>query len=155
MKRFVIKPGCSYLVKEKEFGKCFKQFKKLIARGVKGLCITKQKPAELKKKYGLDIKIYQLSAKKGICNINPKNATELMNRIENFASSMKRGVILFEGIDKVIENNDFINTLNLLEDINDAVMTSDSSLILALDDSKLSKKELAFLERNLEPIALR
>lgn len=155
MKKFVIKPGCSYLVKEKEFGKCFQLFKKLISRDFKVLCVTKQKPAELKKKYGLDINFFQLSARKGICNINPKNATELTNRIENFATSMKRGVILFEGIDKVIENNNFRDTLNLLEDINDTVMTSESSLILALDDSKLSKKELAFLERNLEPIALR
>ncbi|MEW5759833.1 MAG: DUF835 domain-containing protein [Candidatus Thermoplasmatota archaeon] len=152
MKKSAIRPGYSYLLKEKKFDKSIKLFKKLVSEGNEGLCITKYKPARLSKNYGLNTRMFQLTDKKGASNINPKDTAKLMRRIEYFVTPIKRGVILFEGIDKVIENNNFISALNLLEDINDTIMESNSSLILALNKSKFNRKELAFLERNLESV---
>ncbi|MDI6917691.1 MAG: DUF835 domain-containing protein [Thermoplasmatales archaeon] len=151
MKRPDIRLGCSYLLKEKEPKDGIRYFKKLLKIGFKGLCITKIKPEEVRKSYDLKkTKIFHLNDRKGIGNLSPKKPARIINKIEEFTSSMKKGVILFEGLDKLIEENNFLNTISLLEDINDTITTSESSLILSLDDSKFSKKELAFLERNLE-----
>lgn len=137
-----IRPGWSYILKEKLENR-LPLFKKLFSSGFKGLCITKHNPKDLRKKYDLDIIFFQLS---------PKSLVEIVDRIEKFVESTKKGIVLFEGIDKIIEENNFLDTLNLLEDINDRVMPSSSSLVVALDTSKLNRKEIAFLERNLEII---
>ncbi|MBU3902600.1 MAG: DUF835 domain-containing protein [Candidatus Thermoplasmatota archaeon] len=151
MSKLGIRPGCSYLLKEEEPKRGIRYFKKLLNLGFKGLCITKIRPEEVRKSYDLKkTKIFQLNDKKGIGNLSPKSPVCIINKIEEFTSSTRKGAILFEGLDKLIEENNFLNTMSLLEDINDTIMTSESSLILSLDDSKFSKKELAFLERNLE-----
>ncbi|MDI6855270.1 MAG: DUF835 domain-containing protein [Candidatus Thermoplasmatota archaeon] len=141
-----VKPGCSYILKEKSLRKYTQPFKKLFSKGFRALCITNRKPEELKKKYELSIEVFRLNDK------NSKKPAEIIDRIEKFSQSTKKGIVLFEGIDKIIKNNDFLNTLTVLESINDTIMSSNSSLILAVDTSKFNKKELAFLERNLEPI---
>ncbi|MEW6069065.1 MAG: DUF835 domain-containing protein [Candidatus Thermoplasmatota archaeon] len=150
MRSSPIEPGCSYILKEKSLRRCIKQFKELLSKGFKGLCITKHKPEKLKKEYKLGIEIFQLNNKSGKYFLSPKNPAEIVDKIEKFTQSTERGIVLFEGLDKLIKTNNFLDTLTMLEDINDRIMSSDSGLILAVDTSKFNKKELAFLERNLE-----
>jgi two-component system cell cycle response regulator len=70
--------------------------------------------------------------------------------ISEFIRKTKESVILIEGIEYLIIQNDFLSVLKILNGIGDLVVLSDSRLILTLNPYTLTEKEKALLERGFE-----
>lgn len=75
-----------------------------------------------------------------------------MSILEKFIKNTKNGVALLEGLECLIINNSFPIILKVVEDINESIMESNCRLLLPIYPETLDEKELALLERNLEPI---
>ncbi len=144
-------PGFGYLVKEKkpEFG--FKIFSDMVRHGSNGLLISRQYPKNLQIRPGKGkIRMYWLTSLEGEGNIQPTNLGILSDIIIRFMENNEDTVVIMDGLELLITQNDFSNALRMMNHIIEVVMQQDTRFIITLDERTLEKKELALLERNME-----
>ena len=146
-----VRPGGSYLIKEEKPVKCFKIFNKLITGGIKGLCITRTHPNMVRTEYqvnGTSIRWLSSGAQDDNA-LQPTQLPELTNVISQHILGNPGSVIVLEGIEYLIDHNDFKEVLRTIHSINDEIMRSNSILIIPLDPYALEQRELHLLSRNL------
>ncbi|UCE38211.1 MAG: DUF835 domain-containing protein [Thermoplasmata archaeon] len=148
-----LKPGYGYLVKEKKPELGFKIFGDMVRHGSNGLCLSRQHPKNLPFKQGKGtLKTYWLTSFEGEGNLQPTNLGILSDIIIRFMEEGSDTVILIDGVELLITQNDFPNVLRMINHIIEVVMQKDTRFIITLDERTLEKKEMALLERNMEII---
>ncbi len=152
-KVYELRRGFSYLVKETKPNKSFEIFVDQVTHNIQGLCVTRQHPTIIRKEWGLEkTPIIWLSNQLGKVYVNPSNIGILSDTIIRFVEKSNDGVILIDGIEFLIVNNDFDKVLRMVHHVTEAVMENRSRLIVSVDPRILETRELALLERNMEII---
>lgn len=152
-KVYELRRGFSYLVKETKPTKSFEIFVDQVTHNIQGLCVTRQHPTIIRKEWGLEkTPIIWLSNQLGKVYVNPSNIGILSDTIIRFVEKSGDGVILIDGIEFLIVNNDFDKVLRMVHHVTEAVMENRSRLIVSVDPRTLDTRELALLERNMEII---
>ena len=72
--------------------------------------------------------------------------------ITKFVHDNQNGVVLLDGIEYLVSNNDFNKVLRMVDQVNDHILQSTSRLILPVDPRAFDQKELALLERSMEKV---
>ncbi|MEE9151256.1 MAG: DUF835 domain-containing protein [Thermoplasmata archaeon] len=148
-----LKPGFSYLVKEKKPELGFEVFREMVRHGIEGLCLSRTHPKYLQKKLGRgDIELFWLTSVAGKNNIDPTNIGILSDIIIQFIEKHDDTVIILDGLEFVVTHNDFSNALRMVNHISEQVMQHNARLIVTLDERTLDKKEVALLERSMEVV---
>src|SRR5213593_1907415 len=147
-----LEKGVCYLVKEKKPELSFRLFEMLLAQKNPGLCITRQYPDRVRRERGLtDVRIIWLSHTPGEDYHNPTAIGTLAKTISQFIEDAKgEAVILLDGLEYLIVNNGFLQTLMFVEHVNEFVMQRKAVVVIPASADALEEKELALLERNLE-----
>ncbi len=145
--------GC-HLVKEKKPDFSFHAFLSLLKTGLQGLCVTRQYPDRVRRENDLkDVRVIWLSHTPGEDYHNPTALGVLTKAICKFIEdSGGEAVILFDGLEYLMVNNGFLQTLMFVEQINEFVMQRRAIVIFPVSPEALEEKELALLERNLEVV---
>lgn len=141
--------GYSYLyfVKEEEPVKSYQLFLGFLAEGVNGLCISKMHPEQLHSSYGINSKnVIQLCNSDGENNVDPKDLSSLLTRINNFIRENGNSVILLDGLDYLITQNGLKKVIEILSFLNDRI-EKDSMFILPIHPKALRKTDLDLLEQ--------
>lgn len=148
-----IKVGYTYIVREQKPNKAYEHFWNMMERGCRGLLITRQHPDHVEKKYGPnELKVLWLSTTLGKTYVDPHNLGSLTNIINRFVENGSKTVIMLDGIEYLLVNNDFQRLLKFIEYLNELVMDKKSMLLISIDPRALDEKELALLERNAQVI---
>lgn len=149
-----LEKGTCYLVKEKKPDLSYKLFENLLQHRTPGLCITRQYPDRVRRERVLaDVRIIWLSHTPGEDFHNPTAIGTLAKVIQKFIEDNGgEGAILLDGIEYMIINNGFLQTLMFVEHVNEFVMQKKAVLLLPISPDTLEEKELALLERNIEVI---
>ena len=145
--------GVTYLIKEKKPDFSFKVFTDMLRHGVRGLCISRQHPKNLKKRLGWkDVEIYWLTSLEGDKNVNPTDLGILSEIILKFLNEqvLNESVIILDGLELLFTHNDPPKVLRTVNRLTEQVMHENGRLILTIDERTLDKKELALLERNMD-----
>ena len=144
-----LEEGRAYLVKERKPEKGLSYFHQAIDAGWRPMYITRQHPNHVLRRRGEhDIRVVWLSTTLGKDYIDPHNLNSLSNLVGNFVSDSPRAVILLDGIEYLMINNDFARILHFLEYVNEQIALHRASVILSVDDRAFEPKELALIERN-------
>jgi len=144
-----LEEGRAYLVKEKKPEKALAVFHQSVDSGWRPLYITRQHPNHVVRRRGdTDIRVVWLSTTLGKDYIDPHNLNSLSNLIGNFLNDGPRAVILLDGIEYLMINNDFARILHFLEYVNEQIALRRAALILSVDERAFEAKELAYIERN-------
>jgi hypothetical protein len=158
-RKYNLLPGKCYIVEESPPDLSFDAFVNILSTPdescakVVGLAISRQHPDMIKQKYGLEkTPIIWLTTRAGQDVIAPTNLGILTHTIIKFVEENPCGVILLDGIEYLITNNDFNKTLRVINQVNDHVAQSKSRIIIPVDPRAFDSKELALLERNSEKI---
>lgn len=145
-----LEEGRSYLVKERKPERALAHFRRAIDQGFRPMYITRQHPNHIERtSAGKEIRVVWLSTTLGKDYVDPHNLNVLSNLIANFVSDGSRGVILLDGIEYLMMNNDFTRILHFLEYANEQVAVRRAILLLSLDERAFDPKELALIERNM------
>jgi two-component system cell cycle response regulator len=108
----------------------------------------------VREKYGLEnTVIYWLATRTGEGVISPTNLGILTHTMIKFVEDNENGVILLDGLEYLVSNNDFNKVLRVIDQLNDHISQSSSRLILPVDPRVFEPRELALLERNMEKIS--
>jgi CheY-like chemotaxis protein len=152
-KLYDLHKGFAYLVRETKPKKSFEVFVDQVTHNIQGLCVTRQHPSTIRKEWGIDkTPIIWLSNQLGKVYINPTNIGILSDTIIRFVEKSGDSVVLIDGVEFLIVNNDFEKVLRMIHHVTEAVMENKSRLIVSVDPRTLSVRELALLERNMEII---
>jgi hypothetical protein len=147
--RFPIERGFVYLVKEKRPGIAFAMFKEAVDHNANGMVITREHPNRLKQTHEFEAsRILWLTRRVGEDHIDPTELTRLSMTISKFIEGTPKSVVLVEGLEYLITQNDFETVLRFVNHLHDFVLAHDCAVIIVLDPRVLSTRELALLERS-------
>lgn len=140
----------TYLIKEEKPEKAYEFFEKEIKKGSKGFCVTRNYPVKIKAKYDIgDTPMIWLSNVGKESSLRPKDLEKLSYSLEQFLSS-SGGIILLDGLEYLITNNNFLTVLRFVQSLRDQVAINHSILLMALNPSTLDPHELNLLEKEVD-----
>jgi hypothetical protein len=143
-----------YLIKN-DLDKAFKVFIDKILSGSDGLCITREHPAKVRRRYGLEsTPIVWLTAERTEGHQTVDSLIDLSILIGNFLQRVKRGVVLLDGFEYLITNHGFNSFIKFLQFIRDRFERSNSTLIAPLLEDALDVREARLIEREMKPYAM-
>lgn len=147
--RFPIEKGVIYLVKEKRPSIGFAMFGETVANGAQGMLVAREHPDRLKRMHDFEAsKILWLTRRVGVDHIDPTELSLLSLEITKFVEKAGKSVVLIEGLEYVITQNNFESVLRFVNHLHDFVLAHDCAVIVILDPRVLSTRELALLERS-------
>lgn len=156
-RKYNLKVGRAYVVEESSPDMSFDAFVNIVSTtgsdGKKpvGLAISRQHPDLIRQKYGLEATpVYWLATRTGEGVLSPTNLGILTHTLIKFVEENPGGVILLDGIEYLVSNNDFTKVLKVIDQVNDQISQSKSLMIVPVDPRAFSQKEVALLERNME-----
>jgi isoleucyl-tRNA synthetase len=141
----------SYLVEEDKPETSYVLFLNAMKKGMKGYCITRNYPAKIRSKFDLkDTPVIWLSNVGRENTIRPKDLEKLSLSLEQFLSQAGGGIVLLDGLEYLITNNNFITVLRLIQSLRDQVAINQSILLMAVNRSTLESHQLNLLEREVD-----
>jgi isoleucyl-tRNA synthetase len=141
----------SYLVEEDRPETSYSLFLTAMKKGMKGYCITRNYPAKIRSKFDLkDTPVVWLSNVGRENTIRPKDLEKLSLTLEQFLSQPDGGIVLLDGLEYLITNNNFITVLRLIQSLRDQVAINQSILLMAVNRSTLESHQLNLLEREVD-----
>jgi two-component system cell cycle response regulator len=151
-----LESGYIYLSGSENPGQSYNAFSELVKSGKPGLCITRMNPDKIRSMYGTAKTPIVWLTKNKIAGQQSIDSTELFRihpTIADFVNKVEDGVVLMDGLEYLILDNDFLSVVKLLEQTNDTIMASSSRMVLQLDPDILEKKEFHLLKRWMRPVA--
>jgi hypothetical protein len=144
--------GVSYMVKEKGSDRGFSLFRKLVeTKGSHGLIVTRTYPEKIQKSEILeDTPIWWLSAEESPQSIDPVSLAKLTHVIREFIMNNECAVVFLDGLEYLIMHNGFETTLRFLQALNDLVILNRATLVIPVNPSSLSVREMSLLEKEVE-----
>lgn len=144
-----IKPGNFYLLPERKAEKIFAVYKLIVEAGKKVTCVSRIHPDHLNEDFGIPHEdSLWLSNTVGERNVNPLNVGILTDRLIRYFEESEDRVVLFEGLEYLVMQNDFGKVLRLVNYLYESVAVTKNIIIVSLDPRAFSAKELAFLEKS-------
>ncbi|MCK5292067.1 MAG: DUF835 domain-containing protein [Thermoplasmata archaeon] len=141
-----------YLVEEGRPDISYRLLVRALTDGRPGLCVTRVYPEILKQRFDLEkCAILWLSTAGQDEAIRPRDLERLSLLLEQFLKN-DRGVVLVDGIEYLITNNDFVTVLRLIQSIRDLVAMNQAIMIISLSPSTLGYQELNLLEREMDSV---
>jgi hypothetical protein len=152
-----IRMGHGYFIEERQGAICYEILRRILAakdaEPVKGYIVSRQHPGLIREKYGMEeVAMTWLATQPGEGVLDPTSLGMLAHAVTEFFSSNASSVVLLDGIEYLVTNNDFRKVARMIEQINDSVMSSRGYFITTVDPRAFDPRELAILERNLEKI---
>jgi hypothetical protein len=141
----------SYLVEGDRSETAYDLFTSTLKKGMKGYCITRNYPDKIRSRFDLeDVPIVWLSDVGKDNAIRPKDLEKLSLAIDQFLSQADGGIVLLDGLEYLITNNNFNTVLRLIQSLRDQVAIKKSILLMAVDGSTLESHQLNLLEKEVD-----
>ncbi len=145
-------PGGTYAVFEEKPEKALTLFSSALQSGVAGLCLAREFPEKLNKRYGLDgAQVMWLSSVNDHNAIKPNDLERISLQISDFFKA-KSGIVLIDGMEYLVSNNGFQTVVKLVQHLRDLAAKSGSILLLSLNPETLSTNELGLIRKEVDNV---
>jgi hypothetical protein len=147
------KPGNVYLIEERRPRVSYELFDQTMSGGCSGLVVTRDLPKKvLSEKELSDCKVVWLTNLPGEARVNPTAIGIIMSQIKSFIEANPRSSVVFDGFEYMASVNTYDRMLQFMHQLRDIVVTNDCYLFVPVDPRTMTQRELAMLERSMEPI---
>ncbi|MBU7043823.1 MAG: DUF835 domain-containing protein [Theionarchaea archaeon] len=141
-------PSETYIIEEKKPEKSFQIFVDLVTHGIPGFAVTRMYPDKLKRTHELTkTPVVWLSKSEAGRTIDPNDLPKLSFIIEDFTKKCEQSVVVLDGLEYLIIQNNFETVVKLLYELKDVVVLHNSRLVIPLYKGTLSEKEYNLLVR--------
>ncbi|MGA3297054.1 MAG: DUF835 domain-containing protein [Candidatus Bathyarchaeia archaeon] len=152
-RKFELEVGELYLVKN-DVDKAFRIFADNVLSGSAGLCITRQYPIKVRKRYGLEKTTIiwltqEQSQEKTIHSIQ-----DIAILISNFLGKAKHAVVMLDGVEYLITNYGFDSFVRFLQQMNNRVAQNEAILIAPVYEKALEERYIKLVERETTPLTI-
>ncbi|MEW5936434.1 MAG: DnaA/Hda family protein [Candidatus Thermoplasmatota archaeon] len=145
-------PSHSYLVVEEKPALCFSLVADLLSKGYTAMIVTRTKPERLLETYDLKgASLLWLTDKESATEetIGP-SLEKIVYRFTDVITLQKESVLLLDGIEYLIGNNNFEAVLRFLRHLIDDVAESKCIFLLSVTPSTIAENEQKMIEREME-----
>ncbi len=143
-----LQEGSTYLMETSDIRKAYDKFKICIQGGKEGLCISREFPDKVQKRYDLSCDMIWLSDIGGRNTIRPRDLERLSLTMEQFIAE-KKGTIMLDGVEYLITNNNFNTVLRLIQSIKDQVAVHQAILLIPISPTALNSQQMNILKREV------
>jgi hypothetical protein len=145
-----LQEGYSYLIKDDRSDRSYEFFMEQLKKGKRGFCITRNYPVKIRNKFDLgETPIVWLSNVGKEDSLRPKDLEKLNYSLEQFLTQ-GQGVVLLDGLEYLITNNNFLTVLRFVQSLRDQVAINNSIMMMVLNPSTLDANELNLLEKEVD-----
>jgi hypothetical protein len=146
----ILESGCSYLIESEDPSAAFDLFNEHLIHNVPGMCIVREYPEKLKKRFELSrAYILWLSFERNISYARePTNIPLIYSEIKAFLDG-NGGIVLLSGLEYLVSQNSFNKILKFTQLLNEAVAVTDSILLIPISTGAMNTREVKQLEREL------
>ena len=148
-----VEMGFIYLVKEARPGVAFTMFNDAVSRGAEGMLISREHPNRLRELHEFDAKsVLWLTRRAGANHVDPTELSLVSLKVTRFVEERRRAVVLMEGAEYLITQNDFETVLRFVNHLHDFVLAHECAVVLVIDPRVLNIREMALLERSAKVV---
>ncbi len=146
--------GCTYLIKESGTDRGYELFNEGFAVSGRGMIVSRVHPSKLKRKVDLPegTKFVWLSKTSSDMSVAPGNLQALGMEINAFIKEEENSVVVLDGMEYLLSNNDFSSMLHLFESVNDKVVLNQGRFLVSMNPSCLDSKQLSMLEEEMDDV---
>jgi PAS domain S-box-containing protein len=138
----------TYLLEEEKPIKAFDMFTDLVKHGFRGFGICRTHPQKIREQYSLEktplMWLSEIDTSQEE-QVSPKDIPKLIYLVSEFIKRAQPAVVLLEGIEYLVVQNDFNMILRLLHTLSDYVATSNSVLLLPINPKTLPSHQYFML----------
>ncbi len=149
-----LKPGHSYLVEEEKPSLSLRILGDLTRGGRPGLFITRKNPMSLVEDFQLgNAQGFWLVADtriSGTAQTLMPSLEMILLRVEGFIRANPRGAILIDGVEFLVDTNNFNSVLGFLRRAVDMVSRGEQILLVSVSPKTLHEREVKGLEREMD-----
>jgi hypothetical protein len=143
----VLAPGEAYLVAQGN-ARALKVFDDELKKGYRGLCISRTHPRKLREAYELrNATLVWLSAEGGGDELQ-----DLSVKVSKFVYGRTKGIVLLDGLEYLILQNDFPRVMKFLQNIKDMLQARGAKMLLPVDLHALVEGQRALLTREFKTL---
>ena len=147
---YEVHAGNSYYINEERAHVAYNVFEQIVNKNYNGLCITRINPGNFELARRLEnTEFYWLSMIGKSGSLSPGDLPKILAVIKEFLKREERAVILIDGIEALITNNDFTKVLKFIQNIKDAISERRGILLIPIDLNTLNSRERAMFEKEI------
>ena len=151
--RIKMEPGVSYLLPAENPDGAFKIFVREVGNGAAGMIITRLHPEEVRGRFNIGTSsIHWLSRAFTKESVSPTNLGAVAEQIEIFVSKVPNAVILLDGIEYLIVQNDLQKVVRFVSSVRDSVAMHRAKMIIPFNMKSVDDTGRALLTRDLSII---
>ncbi len=152
--RYELEPSESYMILEDQPRRAFEIFEDYLLHGWRGLCITRQHPKQVCKRYNLEnAQVFWLTELKSENTIN--ELLEISLLIGAFVNSKESGIVLLDGLEYLVSQFGFEAVYRFIQNKRSQVAATESILMVPVHPLALPEEKLALFERELDSTSVR
>jgi len=149
--RWKLEPSESYMVIEEQPERAFEIFEEHLLYGWRGLCITRQHPKQLCKRYNIEnAQVFWLTELKEENTV--KDLLEISLLIGKFVESTKSGIVLLDGLEYLASRYDFDAVYQFIQNKRSQVAKAEAILLVPVHPKTFPEEKRALLERELKSL---
>jgi hypothetical protein len=153
--KYGLKPGLLYMIKERKADRAFEVFTDQVTHDCPGLCITRASPDSVRENHGLKetpiVWLTNNETDKERC-LPPTDIARLHLAVTDFMEKASNGIILLDGLEYLVTNNNFPTVLKLVQLLRDKVMLHNGRLIIPVVPGAMGDKEIGLLEKEMDTL---
>jgi len=148
----LMEPGSTYVIFEEFPEKSFNILSETIRNGVDVLCLAREFPERLRKKYDLgQAEIIWLSSVGNEDSIRPTDLEKISLTISDFFKE-KKGIAFIDGIEYLISNNGFNSVVKLIQHMRDVAAKTGSILMFSINSQALSQNDISLIRKEVDAV---
>ena len=150
VQKYIIERSTSYLIKDPSSLEAYDILLDRTNNDNTPLFITRQNPSIIKEKYGIDkSNVLWLSEEKSKGVKSSSDSNFIKKTILDFIVKNEKPIILLDRIDYLTNLHGFDKIFKLIVVVNDKIMTTNSVLLIPIDPTIFTNKQLSLLEKEL------
>lgn len=144
--------GCTYAFFEGKAEKAMETFERAVRSGYQGLCFTREHPEKLRQKYRIEgSELVWLTTVSTEGAVRPRDLEKISLLCSEFLKGPGR-IVLIDGIEYLIANNNFITVLKLIQSIRDETAVKKSILAISLNPDALKEGEVSLITKEMDGV---
>ncbi len=157
MKSMEPEEGDIYIVYEARPEISMQVFRKKLEEGDLGLIISRTHTDRLKREWGLDVPHIWLArgnTNEFIQAVHPERLMKMHTIISSFITSSDRSkIILLDGLEYLISQNDFGTIMRFIQLVNEQVNTSQTCMLVPVHPRALDEQQKGIMEREVKVLS--
>jgi hypothetical protein len=124
----------------------FETYRKMLADGTPGLCITRLHPRYLNEKYGISGGSFLwLTGNAADGAVSPKNPKKLLKAVKEMAAKESGLTVFLDGLEYLLLFNDMRKMIALLQEMGDVLAKNGGRMVISIDPLTFEQNDLVRL----------